>query len=267
MLLFFFAPPGLSSENACALRTDVPCIRVGKCTSSDKATFGSFKVSNSEGNIAAAQPTDGTMCFDDSGIVISLVATDAHTFSAYTNCNSHTWVASDTVEVFIAPVRTLSDNPQWYFELDSVPSGAMYGGLVNNSKGNASTCIDENGCKSSGPLPCTGAAGFAHNMTVTTSNATGSWSSTLFIPWGIFAPQFRPKRSAESGAEQVSIEPWELWRLNFYRYDYPTGPNANFTNYELSAWSATHAPSFHEPSRFGLALFNARSKYPRDDDF
>jgi hypothetical protein len=36
------------------------------------------------------------------------------------------------------------------------------------------------------------------------------------------------------------------------RYDYPDGPNADFSNYELTAWSPTHSPSFHEPARFGI---------------
>jgi hypothetical protein len=84
-------------------------------------------------------------------------------------------------------------------------------------------------------VDCPGAAGFSHNMTVI-SNATGLWSSTLFIPWGIFAPEFRP-RAAESDVAQAGMQPWHLWRVNFYRYDWkspsphtcsdsepPTGP-------------------------------------------
>jgi len=146
-----------------------------------------------------------------------------------------------------------------------------WGGLINNTKGNSSTCVSELGC--SGPsatLACTGLASFAHNMTVAAVNATdgASWATSLFIPWGIWAPQFQPAAAASSksgdgagavatraaAATGASLEPWRLWRLNFYRYDYPDGPNAAFDNYELSAWSPTHSPSFHEPSRFGVAV-------------
>ena len=45
-------------------------------------------------------------------------------------------------------------------------------------------------------------------------------------------------------------KPWPWWRINFYRYDYPQGPGGR---YELTAWSPTHEPSFHVPSRFGVA--------------
>jgi hypothetical protein len=126
-----------------------------------------------------------------------------------------------------------------------VPSGAFYSGLVNNSRGNASTCVDEHACVKQGPLPCTGAADFAHGMTVRVKNETaGLWAARYFIPWGVFAPAFRPRGNA----------PWPLWRVNFYRYDYPTGPNATFSNFELSAWSPTHSGSFHVPSFFGVAV-------------
>ena len=33
--------------------------------------------------------------------------------------------SSNVLEVFIAPVLHVTDNPEWYFELDASPSGAM----------------------------------------------------------------------------------------------------------------------------------------------
>ena len=47
-----------------------------------------------------------------------------------------------------------------------------------------------------------------------------------------------------------------MWRVNFYRYSYPDGPNAAFDNYELNAWSPTHGPSFHVPNRFGVIVLD-----------
>ncbi len=246
-LLFLAFAQGLSTTDACATRTDgVPCLHVKRCGLPNPAHFGDFKVSDSPSVVAAAQATNGSLCFDDAGLSISLLATDKHIFSPYTACNAQTWVASDSVEVFIAPVRAVTDNPMWYFELDMVPSGVMYGALVNNTRGNATTCIDENLCKASGPLPCSGAADFPHGMTFHVSNATGAWLSTLFLPWGVFAPEFRP---AAAGAA-----PWALWRVNFYRYSYPNPPSPAFDNFELNAWSPTHNPTFHIPARFGVAI-------------
>ena len=245
-LALFCLPFALSSNDACSSRTaGVPCLRAAHCSLPRKASFSNFQVSNAAGNLPAAQPTNGTLCYDELGVRVAFLATDTHIFSPYTACDATTWAASDTVEVFAAPVLATTDNPVWYFELDTVPTGAMYGGLVNNSKGNASTCIDEHACAASGPLPCTGASAFAHGMTARTTNGTGFWTSTYFIPWAVFLPEFQPR----SGV------PWPLWRFNFYRYDYPAGPNESFDNYELSAWSPTHSPSFHEPSRFGVVIF------------
>ena len=81
---------------------------------------------------------------------------------------------------------------------------------------------------------------FAHNMTTRTKTTADGWSSDLFIPWAIFTTEFRPTNGR--------VHP--LWRLNFYRYDYPDGKDKPF---ELSAWSPTHDASFHVPSRFGRA--------------
>jgi hypothetical protein len=237
--------------DACATRTDdVPCVHVRQCGLAPKAVFGAFKISNVTGSVPATQATSGTVCWDASGIEVSFFVVDAHIFSPWTKCDSTTWVNSDTVEVFVAPVNVVTDNPAWYYELNTVPTGAMYGGLVNNSRGNASTCIDENGCSTHGPMPCSGINGFAHRMTVRVSNLTGAWTADYFIPWEIFSPAFRP----------VAGRPWPLWRANFYRYSYPVGPNAAFDNWELNAWSPTHTPSFHEPTRFGVLVFDGGRK-------
>ena len=246
-LLCLYLLLALASGDECTARTDgVPCLHIRRCgLPVDAARFGRFLVSDAAGEVPASQPTNGTVCFDDAGIAVRFAATDAHIFSPWTRCDATTWVASDTVEVFLAPVYAATDNPAWYFELDTVPAGAMYAGLVNNSLGNSSTCIDEHACSATGPLPCTGAAGFAHNMTARVGNETGGWWAEYFIPWAIFAPAFRP---TAAGA------PWPLWRANFYRYDYPYGPTGNF---ELSAWSPTHGPSFHVPSHFGVIVFDA----------
>ena len=41
----------------------------------------------------------------------------------------------------IFPVLSVLDNPEFYFELDAAPTGAMWGGLSDNPRGNASKCV------------------------------------------------------------------------------------------------------------------------------
>ena len=237
-----------SDNDACSVRTDdVPCLHIAACGVEPAATFGPFFISDAALDEPAVQQTHGTICYDSAGIHVAEVATEAHIFSPYTQCNDEVFVASDVLEVFIAPVLSVTDNPEYYYELDASPSGAMWGGLSDNPRGNVSTCISEAACgEGSITLNCTGLASFAHNMTVAVKNETRSWSTQLFIPWGIFDARFQPSASGAS--------PWPLWRLNFYRYDYPDGPNSDFSNYELTAWSPTHDPSFHVPERFGVAM-------------
>ena len=223
----------------CNNRTDdVPTLIVPSC-SDGVASFGHFYVSDADTCVPSTLPTNGTICYGDDGFRISEIATDTYIFSPYTECNSPVFVDSDVLEVFIAPVHSPTDNPRWYFELDASPSGVMWGGLSNNSRSNSSICVSEDGCEASGTLDCSGKATFAHSMTVTETNMTGAWMIDMFIPWAIFAPEFQP----------TGGRPWSLFRVNFYRYLYPSGPSGPF---ELAAWSPTHDASFHVPERFGV---------------
>jgi hypothetical protein len=251
LLFLSFAATAVAQSNPCGLRTDdVPCLYVENCANAEKlATFGDFQVSNDQGNVPAQQQTSGSICYDATGIHIKERANETHIFTPYAHCDDNVWVHSDVLEVFVAPVLSVYDNPQWYFELDTAPSGAMWGGLINNTKGNVTTCVSGDGCDVAGPLPCSGLADFDNGLTVTETNSTNAWSTSLFVPWELFASEFRPSSSSAG-----TTKPWSYWRANFYRYDYPNGPNANYNNYELTAWSPTHSPSFHEPSMFGVLV-------------
>ena len=251
-------------QDACSLRSDdVPCLHVSACGVEPAAAFGNFRVCDPASDAPAVQRTVGTMCYDADGIHVSEIASEAHIFSPYVTCNSEVFDSSDVLEVFIAPVLSVLDNPEFYFELDAAPTGAMWGGLSDNPRGNASTCVSETGCGegSIGTLPCSGISTFAHNMTVAVANRTRAWETHLYIPWGIFDPQFQPPSGGGGGgggsssSSSNTTAPWPFWRLNFYRYDYPDGPNDDFSNYELTGWSPTHEANFHVPERFGVAVF------------
>jgi hypothetical protein len=158
------------------------------------------------------------------------------------HCNDPVFRQSPTLETFIAPVERPTDNPVWYHELDVSPAGAMFASLVKNTReGNSSACAR---CVE-GRLRCDGRSTFPpFELDVSTGNHSAGWHEALFIPFDLFEQDFLPR---SRGA-------WPLWRVNLYRYDYPEGPNESFDNFELSAWSPTHSPSFHVPSRFGVVL-------------
>ena len=102
------------------------------------------------------QTTDGALCYDFRGLHIITAAMDYNIISPYTSCNSEVFVSSSVLETFIAPVDDLNDDPQWYYELDVSPSGAMWGGLSNNTLGNSSKCIASDGVCVEGLLSCSG---------------------------------------------------------------------------------------------------------------
>jgi hypothetical protein len=231
---------------------DVPCLHAPRCEDGSGA-FADFKISTAAGDVPATQPTNGTVCWSKTGLHIRETARDAHIFSPYTRCNAPVFSKSDVLEVFLSPVVSPTDNPRFYYELDTSPSGAFFANLMDNKLGNSSVCIASAGCDDPGTLPCTGRAGFAHGMTSTAVNNTASWSTDLFVPWASFPDRYAPSKSGGV--------PWKTWRMNFYRYSYPFGHNAAFDNYELNAWSPTHGPSFHVPERFGVVVLDP----PADD--
>jgi hypothetical protein len=249
----------LQAHGSCANRPDqsLPCLNVLPCgfggRSFEEAETGgefsgrggvtSFSVNTVPGRVPATQPTSGRICYNRTGIFVKLNATDSDIFSPYTKCNSEVYVNSDVLETFIGPVLSLADSPQWYHEIDTSASGALWASCINNKKGSADTQTCDP--MAAGELNCTGLANFERGLTAKAHNSSdhASWGVTLTIPWAIFDVHFQPRKSVF----------WPLWRLNFYRYDYPSGPPP--AKFELEGWSPTHTGSFHEPNQFGYAVF------------
>lgn len=241
--LAFFLAHAFSQEDGCSIRTDdVPCLHVPWCERGT-AEYSNFLITTEAEDVPAVQQTNGTICWDRSGLHLSELAEEKYIFTPYDQCNDPVFVSSDVLEVFISPVRNPQDNPDWYYELDTAPSGAAWGGISDNSKGNVTYCTTSTGCTSDGNLECTGVADFANGVQTSAFNQTNAWGIKMSIPWTIFADEFQP----------TTAGPWAYWRANFYRYDYPNGPDEP---YELSGWSSTHNPSFHVPSRFGVLVLD-----------
>jgi hypothetical protein len=103
---------------------DVPCLHIPRCPHVVK-TASPFYVSNVAGLKQANATTVVTACYNQTGLRIVYDATDHHVVTPWTTCNSPVFRNSSTLEFFAAPVRSPTDNPQWYNEIDSGPSGAM----------------------------------------------------------------------------------------------------------------------------------------------
>lgn len=250
---------------ACGRTDDVPCLEIPNCAKGH-AIATDFKVTNTNQTVPARQSTEFRLCHSAEGLHFRSNATDNHIFTPYTECNDEVFSHSDVLEVFAGPVHSPTDNPIWYHECDVAPSGATWLGLINNPRGNVSSC-DECHDGDNGPLPCKGLNTFTGvDVKVTVHNDTSgnSWGHELFLPWNLFPAEFAPKTNPTSPMpcthdltaeciypKSTSPTPWPLWRLNMYRYDYPDGPDMP---YELSGWSSTHDPSFHVPARFGVAV-------------
>ena len=245
-LLVAAAFPSAVSGTPCSNRTDdLPCLSVPPCGHAPPAVAAPFYVNGDAGLRLAAPQTSVAVCHNASGLKMVYQADDAHVVTPWTRCNDPVFTRSSTLEFFASPVHEATDNPIWYHEIDVAPSGVMWAGVSNNSKGNATTCDASAGDSCvPGTLACTGMQTFPPwDVGAQVRNTSSGWSASLFVPFAMFPGSFVSRGGAS----------WPLWRLGLYRYAYPHGPDAGFSNYQLSAWSPTHTPSFHEPERFGVA--------------
>ena len=170
------------------------------------------------------QASYAELCHDEWGLHVSIEAEERYVFSPWNKCNDKVFARSDVVEAFLAPVVHPDDAPQQYFELDTAPSGAMFGALIGNRDGNASTPIanpDILGQPICAPdsndglrpwsihdcmLPCSDAAQFPKGLTASAANVSGGFRVQLSVPWDLFAERFRPLAADHVRADQ----PWPM---------------------------------------------------------
>ena len=236
---------GNSAADPCKLLpAGQQCLKVRKCsdTTNPIATIDGYWLANTPAGTykRPSQHTKTTICYNEgSGIQITEVASDRYPFTPYMACNSYVWQRSAALELMIFPVKTAFDVPRFYFEIDMAPSGATFGSIIFNDKGNTTNCqackAGELKCSGSSIFPTTGIELHAERDYDSKGVAVG-WHTSRFLPFSMF---FELKGSTK------------MFRFNLYRYGYPNGPNGA---YELSGYSPTWNPSFHVPSRFGLMV-------------
>jgi hypothetical protein len=216
-------------------KLDVPCVDVPKCSENKFASLSKFVTMS---NKQPQQSTTVDICYvEGESFKVHMVAEDHDVFSPYTTCNSEVYVNSDVLEVFMTPTKSPYDAPQWYYEMDTSPSNAVWVGHKNNSLGNWSNCNHQDDHCVAGTIKCEGLNIFPQfpNLVADVINFTAGWSNDLNIPFTIGPPEYRDSK---------------IWRANFYRYDYPISRDV----YELSGWSPTFCDSFHVPQQFGVLI-------------
>ena len=78
----------------------------------------------------AQQHTTVHVCWSGMGIVVQTNATDHNIFNHATKCNDPVFKLGDVLEVFIGPVERATDNPEYYHEIDTASSGALWASQV-----------------------------------------------------------------------------------------------------------------------------------------
>jgi len=233
-----------SAADACGLVPSLECLKVRRCSNiiAPMATIeGYWRTTVAHGVFERPQQwTNATICYNDLGLVVHEHGVDKYPFTPFTACNSYVWQKGSAMEMMIFPVKTPFDVPEYYYEIDMSPSGATYGTLIFNNKGNVTNCKD---CVA-GELNCTGANTFttipdlklSAEYTHDAAAKKNGWTTSRFLPFTMFH---------ELGATT------RLFKFNLYRYDYPNGEEGT---YELSGYSPTWNPSFHIPARFALMV-------------
>jgi YD repeat-containing protein len=169
-------------------------------------------------NINGGAPLQGTrlQCAWDAAEFRALfTCVDSHVWATQTRRDGQLW-EEEVVEVFLDPVG----DAQSYFEFEVNPLNAVVDLVLRHN---------QSGWRKDFTWDCNGFRSAVERTDI-------GWNAEMSIPFhSIMAEAPGP------GAE---------WRVNFYRIDRPMDLPR-----ELTAWSPTLLPTFHEPRRFGRIRF------------
>ena len=236
---------------------EVPCVVVSSCDdlNSPIATLKNWTLVGPINGLSPLQNTEATICWDEHALIIESIIFDKNICSPYTSCGEKTYDDADVLEVFVAPVLEISDAPEFYYELDAAPSGALWAAAIDDSLGTSQYCsLLHEHCIAPGPLKaCTGSATYAHGLNVETSkfydsDAGQGWKARFTVPFDIFSLPFQPKLRPVD-----HIQPWKTWRLNMYRTDTSKNESSCGEAVEQSSWAHVDE-HFHDPPKFGVLV-------------
>lgn len=174
--------------------------------------------------------TTARMLWDQNYLYVAYHCQDTEVWATMSQRDAHLW-EEEVVEIFC----DANQDQTSYVEIEINPLNTVVDLFVLNREGYAPRFLfDWDSC------------GMRHAVhvdgDVNTRNGTDhSWTVELAIPWGDFvtAPHLPPQQG-------------DAWRVNLYRIDQFEGQE------ELSAWSPTHQPTYHVPSRFGTLIFDGK---------
>jgi hypothetical protein len=169
-------------------------------------------------SVHGGAPLQGTRvrcAWDDAEFRVLFSCVDEHVWATLTKRDGPLW-EEEVVEVFVDPVGDALS----YFEFEVNPLNAVLDLVLRETR---------SGWKKDFSWDCEG-----FRSAVQRTNA--GWDAELSIPFGSIAAE-PPMPGAE-------------WRVNFCRIDRPLDVPR-----ELTAWSPTFLPTFHETRRFGRLRF------------
>jgi len=184
-----------------------------------------------------------SLCWSVNGIYIIEEGKDDYYYTSSDQCNDPLWEMGSVFELFISRVSSPKDIPREYYEIDVSPKGTVFGTIIQNNKGETTTCPRCN----IGKLNCTGISKFTDypNLMTDLSPFRGGWKVERFLPFSIF------DKFINSSPVQN-----QYFKFNFYRYSYPYGSSHPA---ELSGAYPTFSPSFHIPSRFATMVLKQKT--------
>ncbi|MBS0660724.1 MAG: carbohydrate-binding family 9-like protein [Verrucomicrobia bacterium] len=173
-------------------------------------------------NLTGSTPRHGTSVAvrrTEETLEVEFACTGVRPWATLTERDAALW-NEEVVEIFLDPVGDgLS-----YFEIELNPLGTVCDLVLRRIA---------SGWRRDFAWDCDG-------LKVAATQHASGWDAALSVPLRSIALDLP--------------QPGDVWRVNFYRIDRPGGPHAPR---ELSAWSPTFAPSFHDPSRFGQLVFGS----------
>jgi Carbohydrate-binding family 9 len=169
-------------------------------------------------NVYGGVPLQGTRlqcAWDAAEFRVLFTCVDSHVWATQTRRDGQLW-EEEVVELFLDPVG----DARSYFEIEVNPLNAVVDLVLRQNP---------SGWRKDFTWDCDGFRSAVERTDI-------GWNAEMAIPFHSIMAE-PPVRGAE-------------WRVNFYRIDRPMDLPR-----ELTAWSPTLLPTFHEPRRFGRVRF------------
>jgi hypothetical protein len=173
--------------------------------------------------------TEVRLWYDDEALYLGWTCYDIDIQATLTNRDSPLY-QEEVVEFFVAP-----RDPTHYFEFEWNPLGTVFDAIIDNrldSRGVSIAVRGDSSYTAKGMKSAVKVKGTINDS----SDKDEYWQLEVRLPF--------------ADLNRQTPRPKEEWRANFYRKNRTKGLPT-----ELTSWSPTLRPSFHQPARFGCLEF------------